>query len=441
MITRAEYEQKIKEHIDNNMPKILSDKWRSKYHIMAPIGWINDPNGLCQFNDEYHVFYQYSPLEAKGGMKFWGHFVSKDLVHFQERDIAIYPDVKEDKDGVYSGSAFVKDDTMYFFYTGNVKHDGEHDYILTGREQNVILVTSKDGIEFSEKKILLRNSDFPENMSLHVRDPKVWEEDGTYYMVLGARGKDDKGYVLLYKSSDLYNWTLHSVPAGGEENMGYMWECPDLFYVDGKTVFMFSPQGLKADGFKYNNVYQSGYAFGNFVNDKKELKLGNFVELDRGFDFYAPQTFEDTKGRRIMIGWMGVPDAIEHKNPTVENYWQHQLTLPKELNEDILVGGISIYNDASMTVRKELFNRKTVKRITIPFETETYLRYLNGLVICDVSLKGYSKKILQSLKQLATSVYSTSNSSNGGKYTPPSVKNTTFSSSMNSTLEQMSKRY
>ena len=46
-------------------------------------------------------------------------------------------------------------------------------------------------------------------MSLHVRDPKVWEEDGTYYMVLGARGKDDKGYVLLYKSSDLYNWTLH----------------------------------------------------------------------------------------------------------------------------------------------------------------------------------------------------------------------------------------
>ena len=133
MITRAEYEQKIKKHINSNMSKVLSDKWRSKYHIMAPIGWINDPNGLCQFNDEYHVFYQYSPLEAKGGMKFWGHFVSKDLVHFQERDIAIYPDVKEDKDGVYSGSAFVKDDTMYFFYTGNVKHDGEHDYILTGR--------------------------------------------------------------------------------------------------------------------------------------------------------------------------------------------------------------------------------------------------------------------------------------------------------------------
>ena len=113
----------------------------------------------------------------------------------------------------------------------------------------------------------------------------------------------------------------------------------------------------------------------------------------------------------------------------------------KELNEYILVGGISIYNDAGMTVRKELFNRRTVKRITIPFEVETYLRYLNGLVICDVSLKGYSKKLLQSLKQLATLVYSNSNSGQSGKYVPPSAKNSTFSPSMNSTLEQMSKRY
>ena len=113
----------------------------------------------------------------------------------------------------------------------------------------------------------------------------------------------------------------------------------------------------------------------------------------------------------------------------------------KELNEDMLVVGISIYNDAGMTVRKELFNRRTVKRITIPFEVETYLRYLNGLVICDVSLKGYSKKLLQSLKQLATLVYSNSNSGQSGKYVPPSAKNSTFSPSMNSTLEQMSKRY
>ena len=168
-------------------------------------------------------------------------------------------------------------------------------------------------------------------MSLHVRDPKVWEEDGAYYMVLGARTKDDKGCILLYKSNDLYNWELNSVPAGRLDNMGYMWECPDTFKLDGKDVLMFSPQGMEAEGYNYNNVYQCGYALGSFDDNKQELKIGEFVEIDRGFDFYAPQTFEDSKGRRIVIGWMGVPDAVEHKNPTIDNFWQHQLTIPREL--------------------------------------------------------------------------------------------------------------
>ena len=103
----------------------------------------------------------------------------------------------------------------------------------------------------------------------------------------------------------------------------------------------------------------------------------------------------------------------------------------KELNEDLLVGGISIYNDAGMTVRKELFNRKTVRRITVPFELKTYLRYLDGLVICDISLKGYSKELLQSLKKLATMVYENRNSGGSGKYAPPSMRNNEFNQMRN----------
>lgn len=328
---KKKFDNLIKECKEKNLDKVNGDKWRNKYHIMAPIGWINDPNGLCEFKGEYHCFYQYSPLNPLGGDKFWGHAVSKDLSNWEQKEVALYPDIEEDINGVYSGSAFVKDDTVYFFYTGNVKHPGNHDYILTGREQNVILVTSKDCVNFSEKKILLRNTDFPEDMSLHVRDPKVWEEDGAYYMILGARTKDDKGCVLLYKSNDLYNWEFVSVPDGKVDSMGYMWECPDTFKLGNKDILMFSPQGIDADGYKYNNVYQCGYTVGSFSDDKKEFKHGEFVELDRGFDFYAPQTFEDSKGRRIVIGWMGVPDAVEHKNPTVDNFWQHQLTIPREL--------------------------------------------------------------------------------------------------------------
>ncbi len=115
----------------------------------------------------------------------------------------------------------------------------------------------------------------------------------------------------------------------------------------------------------------------------------------------------------------------------------------KEINEEILIGGISIYNDAAMTVRRELFNRKTVQHITIPFDLKSYLRYLDGLVICDVSLKGYTKEFLQSLKNLASMIYISGKKNE--KYMPPSIKKTNsnsgFSPRMNNTLNQMKQNY
>ncbi|MBW9146442.1 glycoside hydrolase family 32 protein [Clostridium sp. CM028] len=316
----------------NNVKDIVNgDKWALKYHIMPKIGWLNDPNGLCYFKGEYHVFYQYSPLDARGGLKFWAHYKSKNLLRWDDLGIALYPDSEFDRDGVYSGSALVEGDELYLFYTGNVKEEGNHDYVLTGRQQNVICVKSLDGINFGEKKVVLTNKDFPENFTLHVRDPKVWKENNNYYMVLGARGKDNKGYVLLYKSKDLVDWNLQSTPAGGLEGLGYMWECPDFFTLEEKDVLIISPQGISVKGYLYNNIYQSGYALGSFTENKKNFNYEQFIELDRGFDFYAPQTFKDNKGRRIMIAWMGLTDVTQYSNPTIKNFWQHALTMPREL--------------------------------------------------------------------------------------------------------------
>ena len=115
----------------------------------------------------------------------------------------------------------------------------------------------------------------------------------------------------------------------------------------------------------------------------------------------------------------------------------------KEISKEILIGGISIYNDPSMTVRRELFDRKTVQNITIPFDFKSYLSYLDGLVTCDISLKGYTKEFLQILEELANMVYSTNKKQ--GKYMPPSVKNNNmnngFSPRMNNTLNQMKQNY
>lgn len=84
----------------------------------------------------------------------------------------------------------------------------------------------------SEKQVLLRNSDYPDFCSCHVRDPKVWKEGDIWKMVLGARTLDDEGCVLVYESDDLVNWKYTGKVY--KEGYGYMWECPDYFEIDGK---------------------------------------------------------------------------------------------------------------------------------------------------------------------------------------------------------------
>lgn len=319
-------------------------RWRTQLHLMPPTGWLNDPNGLCQFGGVYHVFFQYRPDNAFGtGSTGWGHYTSPDLIHWTYQGIPLKPDQEFDRNGVYSGSALIDGDTMYLYYTGNVKQDGNYDYTYAGREANVVLVESPDGMVFGEKELLLSNADYPSSCTCHVRDPKVWKDGSDYYMVLGARFRcdanspdctfdrtSDYGGVLLYHSSDGHNWQYCSTLTA-PDTFGYMWECPDIFSVGGTQFLSISPQGLERESHRYQNIYQSGYytVTGDITGT---YELSNFKEWDIGFDFYAPQTFCDELGRRILIGWMGLPDIKdEYGNPTVQDGWQHILTLPREI--------------------------------------------------------------------------------------------------------------
>lgn len=304
------------------------DCWRLNWHVMPLVGWLNDPNGLCWLNGAYHLFFQYSPAQAQGGLKYWGHYTGKDLIHWDYQGIALYPDMPFDCHGVYSGSALVEDNRAYLYYTGNVKLSGDYDYIYDGREGNTVLAVMEPDGKIGEKHLLLKNSDYPRHLSCHVRDPKVWKTGDVYYMVLGARTKSDQGCVLLYSSLDRLNWFLKNI-LESDNQLGYMWECPDLYVLGGQTILSFSPQGVEQSGWDFANVYQSGYCLmkGDFTG---AYSLGPFKEYDRGFDFYAPQTFEDRDGRRILIGWMGMPDC-DYINPTVSRGWQHCMTMPRVL--------------------------------------------------------------------------------------------------------------
>ena len=77
--------------------------------------------------------------------------------------------IRDSKDGVYSGSSLYEDGKLKIIYTGNVRHQGDFDYVFDGREQNVLMVESSDAICFENKTLLMTNDDFPGNMTKHVR--------------------------------------------------------------------------------------------------------------------------------------------------------------------------------------------------------------------------------------------------------------------------------
>lgn len=250
---------------------------RLTHHLMPPTGWLNDPNGLCWYKGRYHVFFQYSPFESNGGLKFWGHYSSEDMISWRYEGVPLLPDSIYDCHGVYSGSAIAEKDKLHLFYTGNIKMDGDYDYINNGRQSSTLHVESEDGVHFGTKEVAVSWEDYPKNYTCHIRDPKVWKDGEEYRMILGGRQKSDQGAVLFYKSEDLKNWKFdHELTT--ENAFGYMWECPDYFTLEGQEVLSVSPQGLTREEFRFQNIYQSGYFI--LKDGKPEEKIsGNGITV------------------------------------------------------------------------------------------------------------------------------------------------------------------
>ncbi|MEE3392499.1 MAG: glycoside hydrolase family 32 protein [Lachnospiraceae bacterium] len=329
---------------------------RPEFHITPPAGWLNDPNGVCQINGIYHIYFQYAPLDTTGrGPKCWGEYISSDLMHFTYKGVCISPDTENDKNGAYSGCSYVEDGRQYIFYTGNSFLDGDYDHIHKGRESDVILCRMKDG-RSAGKEILLTNADYPDFVTQHVRDPFVSDMDslyrnpddeyksdtlngGRYLMLLGARSNDDSGLILVYVSDDLTNWTYHN-RITTSDSFGYMWECPAIFRLEDQVtkknnVFIsFCPQGieeLSKETRGFQNEYQALYTEADNIlediNDRNDL--GVFRQWDAGFDFYAPHIFKNEAGQYILIAWAAM-DTDEYDNdPTKEYGWIHMLTMPR----------------------------------------------------------------------------------------------------------------
>ena len=294
--------------------------FRPSYHIAPPTGLLNDPNGLIFDGEKYHIFYQWFPYDAIHGMKHWKHLITKDFRHFSEGDMLI-PDEMFESHGCYSGGAILWQDNIVAFYTGNTRRASDNQRVP---HQN-IAIFDKSG-KLLEKRCLLNSS--PQGYTEHVRDPKPYiTPEGKIRFVLGAQREDLSGTALLYEMDNLQDTprllSELSLPHFDNQNV-FMWECPDLFQLDGKDIFIWSPQGKQREATQFQNNFHAVYAIGTLANN--HFNSEHIEELDYGFDFYAPQTVHNSNG--VLLGWIGLPDLTY---PTDQYKWHSMLTLPRQL--------------------------------------------------------------------------------------------------------------
>lgn len=295
-------------------------QWHNKFHLEMPKGLVNDPNGLCYHQGKYQIFFQWNPFGCEHKHKHWTYTQTTNFINYTKPQIALAPVDKFDKDGCYSGSARSKNNKLEIIYTANLKD-----------EQNIryprqVLVKQNDDGEFIKEKIIIDT--VPEGYTTHFRDPYIFAKNNRSFIILGAQRENLTGCALIYEEID-ENWIFRGELKTQLTDFGYMWECPNLFTIDDKDILVFCPQGLKAQKYQYQNLYQAGYLIGQFNPDTLEFTHGEFHEFDMGFDFYAPQVLVH-ENRHILIGWVGMPDKLQDY-PTIDDGWVHSLTLPREL--------------------------------------------------------------------------------------------------------------
>lgn len=309
-----------------------SELLRPQIHYSPLRNWMNDPNGCVYFQGEYHLYYQYHPFDSNWGPMHWGHAVSDDLIHWNEKNIAISPD---DKLGmVFSGSIVVDENNVSGFFNetpGLVAFFTSHiDFndAPGGFEQQSLAYSSDNGNTWHYFK---GNPVIANPGLLNFRDPKVFyhKESSAWIMVVVA------GYeVMFYRSANLIDWEFSSKFGKGYGINDKLWECPDLLHF--KTSMMQDIWILIVSC--QNREMPENSAVQYFIGDFDGYQFTSYDRPDRirlfdyGCDFYATHSWHgipETDSRQIWIGWV---NNWAYANDIPTKPWRGVMSLPRSLS-------------------------------------------------------------------------------------------------------------
>ena len=291
---------------------------RPQFHFTTKRGWINDPNGLIYHDGEYHLYYQYNPYEREWENMHWGHAVSKDLIHWEELPIALYPD---QHGTMYSGSAVIDYDNTAGYNKGDTPAMvAIYTAAAPDRQVQCIAYSLDKGRTFTkyDKNPIIDSKEIWNTVD--TRDPKVfWYEPGNHW-VMALNERDGHS---IYTSDNLKDWKYESHITG-------FWECPELFElpVDG------DPNNTKWVMYGATGTYM----LGSFDGKTFTPEAGKYY-YTRG-SIYAAQTFTnipDSDGRRIQIGW----GRVSHPDMPFNG----MMLLPTELTLHTTKEGVRMFNN------------------------------------------------------------------------------------------------
>ncbi|MFF0269477.1 glycoside hydrolase family 32 protein [Kribbella sp. NPDC004536] len=279
---------------------------RPAFHIRPPRGYINDPNGPLEVGSDVHLYFQSRPVLDMHVPVEWGHVTSTDYVRWTLHRPAMAPlPGGPDTDGCWSGNTVLDGGRIRAFYSG---------YLDDSPYQSVLTAVSDDGgASFGPARQVIPD---PTDDAIMFRDPFVWQENGSWWMAVGAGYAGRGGSITLYRSPDLESWSyvgplaeLPRTTVNGEDT-GAAWECPQLLTIDDRRIAViasWSPEGGSAQVLSFD----------------VDVPLVP-QRVDHGTNFYAASAQRESRFGPLLYGWL-----TEGRDRAGWDDWAGVISLPR----------------------------------------------------------------------------------------------------------------